>query len=340
MQRSDFYFDLPPELIAQEPCADRAASRLMSVDKDTNTVTSRMFRDLPDLLSPDDLLVFNDTKVFPARTFLKRKAGGVFEIIAERIVSPSRMHARIRLGRRLKEGETVTLTDGTLCRYMGRVGDLFILDLVEETQNWLSLMERIGELPLPPYIERKSNAEDLARYQTIYAKEAGSVAAPTAGLHFDDATFKTLDEKGIRRGFVTLHVGSGTYLPVRADTLEEHVMHSETIHVTQDLCDQVMDCKARGGRVIAVGTTSVRTLESAWVDGALKPCQKDTDIFLYPGKSFHCVDAVITNFHLPESTLFMLVCAFSGTALMKSAYAAAIQEKYRFFSYGDAMFLT
>lgn len=348
MKRADFAFDLPAELIAQEPLAERSASRLLEVDAVRGTFTHRAFRDLTSLLSPNDLLVFNNTRVLPARLFAQKQTGGKVEILFERLLGDGSALAHVRASKSPKEGALLLITpDGDsdvselTLRVMGREDALF--KLAPESGSLKEMMRRFGHMPLPPYIDRLDTQADRDRYQTVYGRREGAVAAPTAGLHFDRALLDALQGAGIHRAEVTLHVGAGTFQPVRADDIEDHVMHKEYVEVDQICCEAVNACRERGGKVIAVGTTAVRSLETAAsqnAEGCLAPFEGDTDIFLYPGCKFHVVDAMVTNFHLPESTLLMLVSAFAGVDTIRQAYAAAIENRYRFFSYGDAMFLT
>lgn len=359
MQRSDFNFDLPDELIARYPLAERSSSRLLCVQADTGAVTHRGMRDLPALLAPGDLLVFNQSRVMPARLFARKASGGQAEILIERLPSAQEALAHVRASKSPKPGSELLLADGSCVRMRERVGDLFLLDADE---SWQAIMARLGEMPLPPYFGRAAEAADAERYQTVYAQESGSVAAPTAGLHFDEALLGSLRANGIETAFVTLHVGAGTFQPVRADDLRDHVMHAEWLTVSNETVAAVQAAKARGNRVVAVGTTSVRALESAaWaaqgVDpdawslaagfptgngqavASLKAFAGDTRMFITPGYSWQVVDALVTNFHLPESTLLMLVSALTSRETMLAAYAEAIVQRYRFFSYGDAMLI-
>ncbi len=349
MKRTDFAFDLPPELIAQAPLAERSASRLLSVDGNSGECTHLMFTDLVGLLSSDDLLVFNNTRVIPARLFAQKQTGGRAEILVERLMADGTALAHVRASKSPRDNTLLLLTPNAdsdvsemAVRVIGRQGALF--HLAPESGSFPQAMQQLGHIPLPPYIDRADTVADRDRYQTVYAKHDGAVAAPTAGLHFDQPLLNQLDRQGVQRTEVTLHVGAGTFQPVRADQITDHVMHSEYIEVDQACCKAVADCRARGGRVIAVGTTAVRSLESVALtvsEGeSLVPYAGDTDIFLYPGSEFRVVDAMITNFHLPESTLLMLVSAFAGVESIRAAYAAAIANRYRFFSYGDAMFLS
>ncbi|MDN3234540.1 tRNA preQ1(34) S-adenosylmethionine ribosyltransferase-isomerase QueA [Pseudomonas sp. WAC2] len=337
MQVSDFYFELPESLIARHPLSERRASRLLVLDGPSGAINHQQFSDLLDYLRPEDLMIFNDTRVIPARLFGQKASGGKLEILVERVLDEFRVLAHVRSSKSPKPGAVIHVEGGGEAEMLARHDALFELRFAEPV---LGLLERVGHMPLPPYIDRPDDEEDRERYQTVYARNAGAVAAPTAGLHFDEAMLQAIREKGIETEFVTLHVGAGTFQPVRVDRIEDHHMHREWLQVSQAVVDAVERCKGRGGRVIAVGTTSVRSLESAARDGQLKAFSGDTDIFLYPGKPFHVVDALVTNFHLPESTLLMLVSAFAGYPETMAAYAAAVEQNYRFFSYGDAMFIT
>lgn len=337
MQRVDFKYDLPKELIAQYPLKHRGDSRLLYLDGNSGRCRDLQFIDLDRLLSPNDLVVFNDTRVMAARLFGEKATGGKVEILIERVVSPGEALAHVRASKSPRPGTSIRIGDIQLS-VMRREGELFLLALVEGT--FYSLMDEQGHVPLPPYIERADSDYDQERYQTVYAKKPGAVAAPTAGLHFDSQSLQRLKAKGVTMGTVTLHVGAGTFQPVRAERLEEHVMHNEHLEVTPELVSQVRAARARGGRVVAVGTTSVRSLETAAQSGEIAPYAGDTQLFIWPGYRFRCVDAMITNFHLPESTLLMLVCAFAGYEQVMAAYRHAVTVGYRFFSYGDAMFLT
>ncbi len=337
MQRSDFHYDLPDELIAQFPAGNRQDSRLLHLPSDNREVVDRLFVDLPALLNPGDLLVFNDTRVMRARLYGCKESGGRVELLIERVLEPSRGLAHIRASKSPKPGSRILLEGGGVLIVQGREDDLFIIDAPDTELH--ALMQQAGHMPLPPYISRDDEALDEERYQTVYSKREGAVAAPTAGLHFDHAMLSRLDAMGIERAHVTLHVGAGTFRPVRVDRLEDHVMHSEYVEVGADVCKQVQETRALGGRVVAVGTTSVRSLESAAQAGQLQPFYGDTRLFITPGYRFRCVDALVTNFHLPESTLLMLVAAFSGHERVMEAYRHAVAQRYRFFSYGDAMFL-
>ena len=337
MQVADFSFQLPDALIARHPLAERRASRLLVLEGESGELSHRRFADLLEQVHPGDLMVFNDTRVIPARLFGRKASGGKLEILVERVLDGHRVLAHVRSSKSPKPGTQILLEGGGEAEMLARHDALFELRFADEV---LPLLERIGHMPLPPYIDRPDEAADRERYQTVYAQRAGAVAAPTAGLHFDEALLAALRDKGVETAYVTLHVGAGTFQPVRVECIEEHHMHREWLEVGQDVVDAVAACRARGGRVIAVGTTSVRSLETAARDGVLRPFSGDTDIFLYPGKPFHVVDALVTNFHLPESTLLMLICAFAGYPETMAAYAEAVAQGYRFFSYGDAMFIT
>jgi S-adenosylmethionine:tRNA ribosyltransferase-isomerase len=336
MKKSDFNYHLPESLIAQKPLAERTASRLLHLDRASGAIKDGQFSDFLDLLSANDLVVFNDTKVIPARLYGHKASGGKVEILIERIEGERQALAHIKASKSPKPDSLLNLDGGAVCRVIERENDLFRLQF-ETEQTLLDLLADIGHIPLPPYIERADDSEDLERYQTVFAKQAGAVAAPTAGLHFDQAALDKLDAKGIAKAFVTLHVGSGTFQPVRADDLADHVMHKEFYQVSQATVDAVQQARARGGRVVAIGTTAVRALESASRSGNLQAGFGDTDLFITPGYQFKSVDAMLTNFHLPESTLLMLISAFAGYDAVMQAYQHAIQQQYRFFSYGDAM---
>ena len=339
LKRQDFGFDLPPELIAQQPPERRGDSRLLVLGGASGALEDRSFTDLPSLLHPDDLLVFNDTRVIPARVRGRKSSGGRIELLVERLLDAHRALVHLRASKPPKPGSVLVLEGGCPVTVLDRHEDLFEIR-AESEQPLLALLERYGQTPLPPYIARPPTETDRERYQTVYAQRLGAVAAPTAGLHFDEPLMQAIAAKGVETAFVTLHVGAGTFQPVRVERLEDHHMHTEWLEVGQDVVDAVAACRARGGRVIAVGTTSVRSLESAARDGVLKPFSGDTDIFIFPGRPFHVVDALVTNFHLPESTLLMLVSAFAGYPETMAAYKAAVEHGYRFFSYGDAMFIT
>lgn len=339
MQLSDFDFELPRELIAQRPAEPRESARLLYVG---TKITDHQVRDLPDLLRSDDLLVFNDTRVIPARLYGKRDQVRV-EVTLHRQTDTGNWRAFARPGKRLREGQEILFGDTLSARILRKLeeGEIELSFSLSGPAFWAAL-ESLGHMPLPPYIQRPegSDARDHQDYQTAYAREPGAVAAPTAGLHFTDALLERIKACGIETAWVTLHVGAGTFLPVKVESIEEHRMHLEYGRLSQQTADQVNQARATGRRVVAVGTTALRLLEtSAADDGTLSPFDGETGIFIYPGYRFRCVDALITNFHLPKSTLFMLVCAFSGTERMKAAYAHAIEQGYRFFSYGDSSLL-
>ena len=336
MKKSDFNYHLPSELIAQKPLPQRSASRLLQLNKQTGSITDARFTEFIDMLLPQDLLVFNDTKVIPARLFASKVTGGKVEILIERIENQHQALAHVRASKSPKADSLLLLQDGTVCRVLGREHDLFRLHF-ETDKDVLSVLTEIGHMPLPPYIDRQDDQEDLDRYQTVFAKQAGAVAAPTAGLHFDDEIMQQMEQKGIPRTFITLHVGSGTFQPVRVDDLAQHVMHSEYFQVSEACVEAVRNTKANGGRVVAIGTTAVRALESASQLGELQSGCGDTQLFITPGYNFRTVDAMLTNFHLPESTLLMMISAFAGYDSVMNAYKHAIEQRYRFFSYGDAM---
>jgi S-adenosylmethionine:tRNA ribosyltransferase-isomerase len=339
MKKSDFNYPLPEALIAQKPLAERDASRLLCMDKITGRILDGQFTDFIDLIDDSDLLIFNDTKVIPARLFGKKQSGGKVEILIERILDDHRAIAHVRASKSSKAGTLIVLDKGYCCEVLGRADDLFQLEFKGDN-SLLTLLEQIGHIPLPPYITREDDESDLTRYQTVFAKEAGAVAAPTAGLHFDQAMMEKLKAKGVQTAFVTLHIGSGTFQPVRVEDLSKHLMHKEYFAVLPETAAAVHQARARGGRIIAIGTTAVRALESASKSGWLKAGFGDTDLFITPGYQFKSVDAMLTNFHLPESTLLMLVSAFAGVEPIMNAYSHAIDKSYRFFSYGDAMFLS
>jgi len=371
MTRDQFTFELPDELIARYPLPERSASRLLCLDASTGERSHRQFKDVADLLQPGDLLVFNQSRVMPARLQAQKASGGQCEILIERLPEPDTALAHVRASKSPKPGSELVLADGTRVLMRERSGDLFVLVAPEP---WPGLMARQGEMPLPPYFSRAAEASDNERYQTVYARDTGSVAAPTAGLHFDEPLLAAIRARGVETVFVTLHVGAGTFQPVRTDSLADHVMHAEWVTVSAEVVAAIQAAKARGNRVVAVGTTSVRALESAaWASqgvdpltwkiaaqaeqaegargdtaglasssavAALQPFTGDTRIFITPGYRWQLIDALITNFHLPESTLLMLVSALAGREAVLAAYADAIDRRYRFFSYGDAMFIS
>ncbi|KPH89778.1 S-adenosylmethionine tRNA ribosyltransferase [Pseudoalteromonas undina] len=341
MRVADFSFDLPDELIARFPKTDRTSSRLLSLDGPSGAVEHKIFSDILELVNENDLLVFNNTKVIPARMFGQKESGGKVEVLVERVLDEHRVLAHIRASKSPKPGNVLILEGKAKAIMVARHDTLFELEF-DRSENVLDILNDVGHMPLPPYIDRPDNEADRERYQTVYGEKPGAVAAPTAGLHFDDKLMAALKNKGVQMAFVTLHVGAGTFQPVRVESVDEHIMHSEYIEVPQAVVDAVASTKAKGGRVIAVGTTSVRSLESAAKihGGKLDTYFGDTDIFIFPGYQFNVVDAMVTNFHLPESTLIMLVSAFAGQDNIMGAYNTAIEQQYRFFSYGDAMFLT
>ncbi|MBW7900830.1 MAG: tRNA preQ1(34) S-adenosylmethionine ribosyltransferase-isomerase QueA [Rhodocyclaceae bacterium] len=332
----DFDFHLPPELIAQHPAPERTGSRLLHVDG--GRLADRSFADLPALLAPGDLLVFNDTRVIRARLFGQKDSGGRVEVLIERIVDARRALAQVRASKSPKPGTRLRLADAFTVTVTGRAGEFFALELPAGEDFW-RLTETHGRLPLPPYITHAADGEDEARYQTVFARAPGAVAAPTAGLHFDEGLLAALRERGIGVAWLTLHVGAGTFQPVRVTNIAEHRMHSERFEIPQATVEAIAAARAAGGRVVAVGTTSLRALESAAQRGELQAGAAETDIFITPGYGFRVVDRLVTNFHLPKSTLLMLVSAFAGTDAIRAAYAHAVAERYRFFSYGDAMLL-
>ena len=335
----DFDFDLPPALIAQHPAAQRSASRLLHLDG--QTLTDRQFRDLPQLVAPGDLLVFNNTRVIKARLFGQKESGGQIEVMIERIVDPRHALAQIRASKSPKPGSRIVLEGSFTLSVTARTGaqnEFFALEL-DGDGDLYALLEAHGHLPLPPYITHAAQLDDESRYQTVFARHPGAVAAPTAGLHFDEGLLAELSERGVEHAWLTLHVGAGTFQPVRVHDLSEHRMHSEHFDIPQATVDAIAHTRARGGRVIAVGTTSLRALEAAAQSGELKAGAAETDIFITPGYAFRVVDRLITNFHLPKSTLLMLVSAFAGCDEIRRAYQHALADRYRFFSYGDAMLL-
>lgn len=339
MQTRDFDYDLPPELIAQHPLAQRSASRLLYLPAGSvSRCVDRQFEELPELLQPGDVLVLNDTRVFPARLFGHKASGGRIEILIERLLEGVRVLAHLRASRTPRAGSGLILDDGTAVTVTGRRDGLFELEFAVD-EPLPAYLERAGRMPLPPYIDREPVADDSERYQTVYANKTGAVAAPTAGLHFDEALFNGLESRGVERCFVTLHVGAGTFQPVRAENIEDHVMHAEQIEVPESVCQRLNRVADAGGRVIAVGTTVVRSLETAAASGRLEPYRGETDLFITPGARFNIVDALITNFHLPRSSLLMLVTAFGGYERVMHAYRHAVEQRYRFFSYGDAMYI-
>jgi S-adenosylmethionine:tRNA ribosyltransferase-isomerase len=337
LKRNTFHYDLPRELIAQRPLPRRSDSRLLHLSLDGAGHADRSFRELPALLREGDLLVFNDTRVIPARLFGRKESGGRVEVMLERLLSDDECLAQLRVSKPLRVGGSILLEDGTRLEVVGREGAFFRLRL--QGGGLSDRLQALGHVPLPPYIAREDTEEDAERYQTVYARRPGAVAAPTAGLHFDQALLAELERRGIRRATVTLHVGAGTFQPVRAEEIEDHEMHAEYLDVPEAACAAVRETRERGGRVIAVGTTAVRALETAAADNDLKPFAGDSRIFIFPGYEFRVIQGLVTNFHLPESTLLMLVCALAGIPETLAAYRHAVEERYRFFSYGDAMLL-
>ena len=338
MRRSDFHFELPRELIAQRPLAMRSHSRLLCVDGASGDLEDCVFQDLTEKLLPGDLLVFNDTRVIPARLFGVKGSGGKLELLVERVLDEHRALVHLRASKSPRAGARLRLAEAFEAEVVGREGELFEV-VFDDPRPLLTLLERYGHIPLPPYIERLDGEDDRHRYQTVFARRPGAVAAPTAGLHFDESLLDRLRARGVETAFLTLHVGAGTFQPVRVDDLREHRMHPETVTVSEELCRQVRATRARGGRVVAVGTTVVRSLEAAAAGGEIQSFQGETRLFIYPGYDFRIVDAMVTNFHLPESTLLMLVCAFGGYDTVMKAYRHAVEHSYRFFSYGDAMYI-
>ena len=343
MKLSDYQFDLPEILIARYPTEKRSSSRLMQLNGNSGNVTHKQFTDIVELIHKGDLLIFNNTRVIPARLLGKKESGGKVEVLIERVLDEHRVLAHVKASKSPKVGSKLILEEIVQAEMVARHDALFELRFLN-SEPVLDLLEQYGHMPLPPYIDRPDEESDKERYQTVYNKVPGAVAAPTAGLHFDETILKRLKDKGVNSEFVTLHVGAGTFQPVRVDNILEHQMHSEYAEVSQQVVDAMLATKAAGKRVIAVGTTSVRSIESAAhaslkANTKLAPFFSDTDIFIYPGFKFQMVDAMLTNFHLSESTLLMLVSAFCGKENIESAYEQAIEQKYRFFSYGDAMFL-
>jgi S-adenosylmethionine:tRNA ribosyltransferase-isomerase len=334
MLRAEFQFDLPDVLIARHPLARRSDSRLLHLDGGSGALRDRQFRDLPSLLRAGDLLVFNDTRVVPARLYGHKDSGGRVEVLLERLLDGARALVQMRSSKPAVPGSRIEFDGGGGARVEGRAEEFWVLEFEEEPG---AVFDRLGEMPLPPYLRRPAEDIDRERYQTVYAREPGAVAAPTAGLHFDPELLEACTQAGVASSNVTLHVGAGTFQPVRVDDLARHRMHAEHVVVPAATCEAVAACRARGGRVVAVGTTAVRALESAAAGGTLAPFAGDTRLFITPGFRFRVVDALVTNFHLPESTLLMLVCAFAGRVRVLEAYRHAVSARYRFFSYGDAM---
>ena len=343
MKTRDFHFELPSELIAQHPCAERSGSRLLCLDRRSGEIQDCVFKDLTRFLRAEDCLVFNDTRVIPARLYGNKASGGRLEVLIERLLDQRRALAHIRCSKSPKSGSEILVhgrDGGTTHRLHieSRRDDLFVV--ASESGDLARILEQCGHMPLPPYIERADDEADQERYQTVYAQRPGAVAAPTAGLHFDEAMLRSIDDMGVTRCHVTLHVGAGTFQPVRVEDIRDHSMHSELLEVSEQAVAACKQARQRGGRIIAIGTTAVRCLETASQGGELQPYQGETDIFISPGYTFNSVDALLTNFHLPESTLIMLVSAFAGHEQTMAAYRHAVAQRYRFFSYGDAMLIT
>lgn len=339
MQLKDFHFNLPPELIARYPLARRSASRLLCIDQFHHQFNHTQFSDVIHLIEPGDLIVFNDTKVIPARLFGQKVTGGQVEILVERVLDDERIIAQVRVSKAPHVGDFLLFAEGIKFQIISRQNQFYELYYTDANKTILEVIETIGQIPLPPYMHRTPDDNDKERYQTVYAKYKGSVAAPTAGFHFDQELLEKLREKKVEMAYLTLHIGAGTFSPVRVEDIREHKMHSEYLEVSQALCKKIKAVKASGKRVIAVGTTSLRALETASQSGEIEPYHGETNIFIYPGYQFRCVDALITNLHLPCSTLLMLVCAFGGYQHVMNAYREAVNQSYRFYSYGDAMWL-
>lgn len=338
MQLNDFNFELPPELIARYPLAKRSSSRLLCLSKQVELL-HRQFDAIVELLNEGDLLVFNDTRVIPARLLGRKNTGGQVEILIERVLDEKRILAQVRASKALRLGSYISLAQNHFLEVVDRKNQFYELRYNQEHRSILAMIESIGQIPLPPYMQRTAEEDDKERYQTVYAKHNGSVAAPTAGLHFDKELLQKLADKNIETSCLTLHIGAGTFSPVRVENIREHTMHAEYLDVPAELCSKIADTKARGKRVIAVGTTSLRALETATQSGTIEPYRGETSIFIYPGYQFRCADVLITNLHLPRSTLLMLVCAFGGFEKVMHAYQEAVKRSYRFYSYGDAMWI-
>lgn len=337
MRLNDFNFELPQELIARYPLPKRSESRLMCVTQ--KEIITRQFSDIVGLLNEGDLLVFNDTRVIPARLMGKKNTGGQVEVLVERILNEEFMLAQVRASKTLRLGTLIKLDENHSLEVMDRNNQFYKLRYRDKHYSILQMIEAVGQIPLPPYMQRLPDEEDVQRYQTVYAKHKGSVAAPTAGFHFDEALLQALKNKKIEMGYLTLHIGAGTFAPVRVENIREHQMHAEYLEISAELCSKIIAAKARGKRVIAVGTTSLRALETASQGDVIAPYYGETSIFIYPGYQFRCADALITNLHLPQSTLLMLVCAFGGHDKIMQAYKEAVKQAYRFYSYGDAMWM-
>lgn len=339
MQLADFDFTLPSELIARYPLATRTGSRLLSLERADGEVLHKQFTDVIELIQPGDLLIFNNTKVIPARLFGHKTTGGVAEILVERVLDHQRIIAQVRVSKAPKIGDRLLFPPNYELEILGRNEQFYELRYNGQQQTVLDMIEAIGQIPLPPYMHRTPDESDKERYQTVYAEHKGSVAAPTAGLHFDNELLQVLRDKQVDMSYLTLHIGAGTFAPIRVENIVEHKMHAEYFELSAETCAKIKATKARGKRVIAVGTTSLRALESASKNGSTEPYCGETNIFIYPGYQFQCVDAMITNLHLPASTLLMLVCAFAGQEHVMNAYREAVLHQYRFYSYGDAMWV-
>ena len=334
----EFNFDLPHHLIAQDPLQKRDSSRLLVLNKNTKSFSDKKFTDFVDLLNSNDLLIFNDTRVIKARLFGEKITGGKVEIMIERIIDDHHALAHLKTSRKILDGTIFEINKDVSVKVIKKENNLFYIEFNSNLSSY-DILEKYGHIPLPPYIERSANLSDENRYQTIYAKESGAVASPTAGLHFTDEIFKALDDKKIKYTFLTLHVGAGTFQPVRENDLDHHQMHSESFNVPEKTIQMIDDAKLNNGRIVAIGTTVLRALESKFSEKTIQAGFKETSIFIKPGYTFKIVDALLTNFHLPKSTLFILVSAFSGSDTMKKLYQHAIKNEYRFFSYGDATFI-
>ncbi|MBX3709011.1 MAG: tRNA preQ1(34) S-adenosylmethionine ribosyltransferase-isomerase QueA [Gammaproteobacteria bacterium] len=339
MQLKDFNYELPIELIAKYPLAKRSASRLLGLKANSEDIYHCQFNAIVDWMEAGDLLIFNDTKVIPARLIGRKNTGGNVEVLVERILDDKRILAQVRASKPLRLGSYLSFSQNHFLEVSDRQHQFYELYYHSAHQSILDMIESLGQIPLPPYLQRDPDEEDKERYQTVYAKYKGSVAAPTAGLHFDEDLLQKLSEKNIAMGYLTLHIGAGTFVPVRTENINEHKMHAEYLEVSPELCTKIVAAKARGKRVIAVGTTTLRALETATQSGSIEPYQGETNIFIYPGYQFRCADVLITNLHLPRSTLLMLVCAFGGFDKVIRAYHEAVKQCYRFYSYGDAMWV-
>lgn len=338
MKASDFDYHLPEQLIAQQPLTERRSSRLLVLDPLRQRKTDDAFNHLEDYLKAGDLLVFNDTRVFPARLFGQKASGGKIEVLVERLLDDNQILAHVRASKSPRVGTGLNLEGMIDCVVVRRDNEFFVLQQ-SSGSSWLDLLQQYGHIPLPPYIHRADEDNDRERYQTVFADKPGAVAAPTAGLHFDERMIQSLHNKGIQTAYITLHVGAGTFQPVRVDEISDHVMHAEVVQVSTQVCEKIKQTREKGGRVVAIGTTVVRSLESAARQGGIKPFTGDTRLFITPGFEFKVVDTMLTNFHLPRSTLLMLVSAFAGKAFVMQAYRHAVEQQYRFFSYGDAMLI-